>query len=188
MKTHVTFIDRPHTRYWPWSKKNLYHPVKWDQDVAAIRDAYQNKGYLDIDTHAPIVEVRRKKKGKGDDDEPEVETEAEPPPEPEIPDPGRDAEVLTPKQAQKAAKKAAKQEKEARKKARKAKKKESKRWVYLTVPLTEGPSYSLGEITIEGAEVFPTQVLRAQIPMADGGVFNNSALTAGVRESLSTPS
>ncbi len=47
--------------YWPWSAKNLYHPVKWDQDIGGVRDAYQNRGYLDVEVHAPIVEVRHKK-------------------------------------------------------------------------------------------------------------------------------
>jgi outer membrane protein insertion porin family len=166
--------------YWPWSKKNLYHPVKWDQDVAAIRDAYQDRGYLDIDTHAPIVEVRRKKQGKSEEPDPEAQAAAPPPDPAPIPDPGESGEPLTAKQAQKLAKKTAEEEKKARKKARKAKKKESKRWVYLTVPLTEGQSYRVGEVTIEGNEVFPDIVLRGQLPLVEGGVLNNGALRAGV--------
>lgn len=33
--------------YWPWSKKTLYHPLKWDQDSGRIRDLYKAFGYLD---------------------------------------------------------------------------------------------------------------------------------------------
>jgi outer membrane protein assembly complex protein YaeT len=173
--------------YWPWSSKNLYHPVRWDQDVSAVRDSYQSRGYLDIETHAPIVEVRRKKKKKGVKppevtDEPQTEPEPESAPEPApTPPPVPDsAAPLTPKQQKRLVKKQQKQEQRARKQARKKKKKESKRWVYLTIPLTEGPSYELGEISLEGNEVFPDEVLRLQIPMIDGKTFNNSALKAGV--------
>ena len=169
--------------YWPWSSKNLYHPVKWDQDVAGLREAYQNRGYLDIETHAPIVEVRQKKEKKRkkqkESQEPEqtVQPEpvaAEPPPAPEP------IEPLTPKQQKKQQKKQEEQEKKARKKARKARKKESKRWVYLTVPITEGTQYRLGEISFSGNDVFPDEVLRAQIPITDGAILNNGLLKYGV--------
>jgi len=170
--------------YWPWSKKNLYHPVRWDQDVSAIRDAYQSRGHLDIETHAPIVEVRRDKKKKNESEPPEVVSDeaVAPDPQPEVtePAPPPPSVPLTPKQQKKQLKKREKEATKARKKARKKRKKESKRWVYLTVPLTEGTSYVLGEIVVEGAEVFPGEVLRRQIPMADGQTFNNSALKVGV--------
>lgn len=174
--------------YWPWSSKNLYHPIKWDQDVAGVREAYQNRGYIDIETHAPIVEVRQKKKKKGErKGEQEAAREEEPPPVVAEPEPtpadeetAAPVERLTPKQRKKLDKQRRKEEKQAREQARKAKKKASKRWVYLTVPITEGPQYDLGEITIEGNEVYPDAVLRGQIPVADGTTLNNGALKIGV--------
>ena len=68
--------------YWPWSQKNLYHPLKWDQDVGKIRELYQNWGYLDVELRAPVVEVlkdsdddkKKKKKRRGDDSEESEET------------------------------------------------------------------------------------------------------------------
>jgi outer membrane protein insertion porin family len=173
--------------YWPWSSKNLYHPIKWDQDVAGVRDAYQNRGYIDIETHAPIVEVRQKKKKAGRKQGQQDAQEEEPQPvapEPEAKQPEQEtiepAEPLTPKQQKKLEEKRRKEEKRARKQARKAKQKESKRWVYLTVPITEGPQYELGEITIEGNEVYPDPILRGQIPVAEGATLNNGALKIGV--------
>jgi outer membrane protein assembly complex protein YaeT len=173
--------------YWPWSAKNLYHPVKWDQDVSNIRDVYQNRGHLDIETHAPIVEVRRKKQPAKEP--PEVNTKEmrepiQPEAEPAAP-PGptaatSPAEPLTPKQQKKLEKQRQKEERKARERARKAKKKESRRWVYLSVPITEGPAYELGEISLQGNEVFSGDVLRRQIPMVDGTTFNNGALKVGV--------
>ena len=50
--------------YWPWSSKNLYHPLKWEQDVNNLRDVYQNNGYLDINIRPPVVEAKQNKKDK----------------------------------------------------------------------------------------------------------------------------
>ncbi len=50
--------------YWPWSSKNLYHPVKWDQDSGAVSELYQNAGYLDVEIRPPIIEPIPKKKKK----------------------------------------------------------------------------------------------------------------------------
>ena len=185
--------------YFPWSKKNLYHPVKWDQDIAGVRDAYQNQGYLDVEIHAPIVEVRRKNQGQdekgrkgkkknrqgGKEEAPLARDDDDDPPPDESASDARPADAppdqpLTARQQKKQAKKRAKQIKQARKQERKSKAKESKRWVFLTVPVTEGPQYRLGQISITGNEVFPDQYLRSSIPMAEGAVFNNQRLRAGV--------
>ncbi len=175
--------------YWPWSGKNLYHPLKWDQDVGALRELYQQRGYLDVEFHAPIVDVRKKRGGDQDEQDTtadakhrakqrDKEKPAEPEPEPTSDDPS--ATPLTTKQLEKRAKKAQKQEEQARKRERKAEAKKSKRWVYLTVPITEGEEYRLGEITLEGNEVFPDELLRAMIPIRDGEILNNGALEFGV--------
>ena len=96
--------------FWPWSSKNLYHPVKWDQDVSRVREAYQNRGYLDVDTHAPIVEVRRKsqkqeEKFREQQQAAAAAVEEPPPPPPPVDDPS-----LTPKQKKKLEQKREKQE------------------------------------------------------------------------------
>jgi outer membrane protein insertion porin family len=176
--------------YWPWSAKNLYHPVKWDQDIGGVRDAYQNRGYLDVEVHAPIVEVRHKKPGKEKEKEKEPEKGQEKEQEEKQDEqaaaeetPAEDSapqKPLTTRQQRKEAKKSAKQIKKARKKERKSKASESKRWVYLTVPVTEGKQYQLGQISFTGNDVFADGVLRGTIPMAEGDVFNNQRLRAGV--------
>lgn len=166
--------------YWPWSGKNLYHPIKWDQDVGSIRDLYQNQGHLDVELKAPIVEVRESKKRKKKEREAAAAAaiqgaEPETPPAVEAPPPAVDlpaAEPLTPKQE----KKKAKREQKAKKKASKP---QGKRWVYLTVPVTEGQSYKLGQITVVGNEVFTDEILRGQIPLADGAILNNGLLELG---------
>jgi len=174
--------------WWPWSSKNLYHPLKWDQDVARVRDSYQNRGYLDIQTHAPIVEVRQKKGAKKKKLEPQA-APAVPAPAPVEPpaagppdDPAAQAagQALTAKQLKKQEKKRSKEQRKARERERKARQKDSKRWVYLTVPLAEGAQYRLGNIEVTGNLVFPTEVLRQQIPLETDAILNNGALKAGV--------
>ena len=192
--------------YWPWSQKNLYHPIKWDQDVGAVRDLYRNAGYLDVDVRPPIVEVRSKKgdKQKGDKkkatlkrhaqeardqaDALRVELAAER--EAAGDQSGPDTVPPTPKEAQQQAKKQAKQdkkrnkeiaklEKRALKKERKARAKSGKRWVHLTAHVNEGSQYRLGEITIEGSEVFSQEILRGQFPIVEGAVVNEALLEFG---------
>ena len=111
-----------------------------------------------------------------DDDDPgSGESASDAPPVDAEPD-----KPLTAKQQKKQAKKRAKQIKKARKQERKSKASASKRWVYLTVPVTEGQQYRLGRISITGNEVFPYVALRGGIPMVDGEIFNNQRLLSGV--------
>jgi outer membrane protein insertion porin family len=169
--------------YWPWSKKNLYHPVKWDQDAVSVRNLYLNQGYLDVEMGAPIVEVQMNKKSQKKAAEAEAQAEAqaaqaatefidsETTLEDEL------GEMPTPKQIEKHAKKQAKAEKKARKKL---KKEQEGGWVFLTVPITEGQQYTLGEITMTGNTVFPDASLRLQIPLREGQVLNNRLLEYGI--------
>ena len=177
--------------WWPWSKKNLYHPVKWDQDVAAVRNLYLSRGYLDVEVSAPIVEVRKSKKAQkkaaasaADAQEQAIDEAAEAfarevtgAPEPTDVEAQEPEEILTPKQIEKQAKQLAKAEKKARKKARKE---QGSGWVYLTVPIREGPQYSLGTITFNGNTVFSSEALRTQIPIQEGQVLNNAILELGI--------
>jgi outer membrane protein insertion porin family len=162
--------------YWPWSAKNLYHPVKWDQDAGNVRQLYLNNGYLDVEVRTPIVEVVQKGGQKNGDEQaqeqsaeqPVVQEDADQPP----------IEELTPKQQKKLAKQ---QNKEAEKR-RKQEKKEKKvnRMVYLTVPVVEGSQYTLGEITVTGSQELPAGVVRAMIPLQDGDTLRNDYLEAGI--------
>jgi outer membrane protein insertion porin family len=139
--------------YWPWSAKNLYHPVKWDQDVSKISELYQDRGYLDVEVRPPVVDVR------------EVKPKKEKPAE-EI-----DDSVLAPKKLEK---------KEKQERKRQQKSKAVKRWVHLTVPIVEGPQYDLGEITISGNEVIPQELLKAMIPLQSGTILRFGLLEAAI--------
>lgn len=150
--------------YWPWSQKNLYHPVKWDQDVVAVRELYLNGGHLDVEVGAPIVEVRRRAKAAPAPPATVAAPEAE----------QGEGQVTSPKAQRKARERAQKQQKKAKRAA-------GKRWVYLTVPVTEGPRYRLGRVSFTGNSVFPEAALRSQIPLTEGAVFNNSVVEAGIQ-------
>jgi outer membrane protein assembly complex protein YaeT len=184
--------------YWPWSGKNLYHPGKWDQDVAAVRALYQNHGYLDVEVRPPVVDVleageaKKQKKQReggveGEDAEDADTSEPAGPGEEGAGSAGAadqdslgfydDLDAL-PKEQRKAVKQQKKAAEQARKAEQKAKK--IKRWVYLTVPVKEGPQYTTGEITVEGNEVFPEELLRALVPLKQGQVLRNDVLDYGV--------
>jgi outer membrane protein insertion porin family len=166
--------------YWPWSSKSLYHPVKWDQDAGNIRQLYLNNGYLDVEVRAPIVEFVKEGKGKKKEREQEE-------PSPIVPETGADDLTvdsgvpdtdLTEKQARKLEKKLRKAEKKRR--AQEKKQADVKQQVYLTVPVVEGPQYTLGKIEISGNDELPKEVVRALIPLREGQVLRNDALDGGI--------
>ncbi len=162
--------------YWPWSGKNLYHPQKWDQDVTAVRKLYQDNGYLDVDIRPPVVEVRQnpkedKKKAKRERAAERARVAAI---EADVP---IDAS-MTKKQRKKLLKKKRNADKKARKKSEKAKK--VKRWVQLTVPLTEGIQYRMGKVEVTGAEKFEPANLRATVRVPEGAVFRNDLVDRAV--------
>lgn len=174
-------ITEPRRWWWPWSGKNLYHPLKWDQDSGNIRDLYQNEGYLDIRMKAPILEFG----GEDEADVRVVEDADLPTVEDFLDEDDLDEDVsgLTPKQLEKRAARLAKKREEAEKKVAKARRKaqpKAKRWVKLTVPVEEGQQYTTGEITIEGNEVYTDQELRRLIPIREGGVLRNGWLDTGI--------
>ncbi len=129
--------------YMPWSKKSLYHPLKYQQDINNVLQFYRDRGYLDVDVQPPIIDVRAAGEKGGP-----------PPPLPEAP-----AEAL-----------GGADEEASR----------DKKWVYITVPIVEGPVYRLGKITFEGNEVFAPEELRLIVPIPDGAVLSDSAIEAGM--------
>jgi outer membrane protein insertion porin family len=170
------------------SQKPLYHPAKFDQDAENIRTAYRSRGYLDLAIQPEVVEVEtqesRKSRGPGEtgesheprrstfdplsasdidlDEEPEEIAPPPPPPEGE-----------TDKERRKRLEK----EQKAREGAEKAK----KRWVYLTVPIVEGAQYRLGNLEVEGNNVFADREIVARIPLRPGMVYNDALVKASIK-------
>jgi len=165
--------------FWPWSSKNLYHPAKWDQDVLGVSDLYRNIGYLNIDVRPPLVEVKGNPKAERKTERRLTELRSVEAEVQAINDQLVSTEAdLNPVERAKLQKQKKRKEKRARRLEKKASK--VKRWVQLTVPITEGDQYQLGEITIVGAEVFEGQTLRPLVPLREGDIFRNSALDSGI--------
>ena len=52
--------------------------------------------------------------------------------------------------------------------------KRPRRWMDITIPVVEGDQYRVGEVTVEGAEVFPSEFVRAFFPIQTGEVYDES--------------
>src|SRR5262249_4448795 len=113
----------------------------------------------------------------------------------------REAEEKARKEAEKQAKEA---EKEARKEAERQAKEGSKgpqtataqaaetkakepkepkapkKWIFVTVPIEEGPQYKVGTVSVEGNKVFSESEILARVPLKPGGVFNDSIIKQGL--------
>ena len=179
-------ITEPRHWWWPWSAKNLYHPLKWDQDAINIRDLYQNAGYLDVRTKAPILEFGEEKKGAEQVETVDLSTLPTADDYLELwgaEDDDIDLATLTPKELEKRTERQIKLRKKAEKKADKERQKAQpkvKRWVDLKIPIVEGPQYRTGEVVIEGNEVFPDESLRLMVPLREGDILRQNWLDAGV--------
>jgi len=55
-----------------------------------------------------------------------------------------------------------------------------RKWVYITVPVEEGPVYTLGDVSFEGATVLPEKQLRASIPLARGATVRDNLIEFGL--------
>ncbi len=179
-------LTKPRKWYWPWSKKNLYHPLKWDQDAGNIRKMYQNEGYLDVVMRAPNIDVREKvKEPKKKHIARREALDADVADEPEAGVDERDGNLSSKKVRKKAKDNAARLEKQAKKKKKadrvrlKAEPK-VKKWIVLNVPVNEGEQYTTGEITVSGNTVFTDNQLKAFLPLREGSVLRNNLLEAGV--------
>ncbi len=188
--------------YWPWSKKNLYHPLKWDQDAGNIRELYQNVGHLDAELRAPIIEVKehvKKPKKKYLKraallEQPEQAGDSTQEPDPDELDEIKDFDELDEplpdsktgdelKKARKKEKKLEAREKKKKEKDEKALRKAEpkvKKWIVLTVPVNEGEQYTTGDIEITGNSEFTDAQLRAFLPIREGSVLRNNLLESGV--------
>jgi outer membrane protein insertion porin family len=147
-----------------FSKKDLYHPIRFAQEMESVRGAYLSKGRLDVVLKPPIVEFTQKKKKK--------KAEPKPVPAPKEPPPGETDE--------KRRKRLAKEAERRAKAEKKANKPPPKRRATLIVPIEEGPEYRLGNIEMTGGTVFSDEVLKALIPLSSGDVFDADALRTGL--------
>ncbi|MDQ7087420.1 MAG: POTRA domain-containing protein [Acidobacteriota bacterium] len=167
--------------WWPFSRKALYHPLKYQQDVTHVLQYYRDHGYLDVDVRPPIVEIKTVRSRRAED---KARRRAE----------------------REARKKRRKAERERRKQAKTADLEDElpplplargdragaeadadlelevkeKKWVYLTIPVEEGEVYRLGEITFEGNQLFDDRFLRALFPLREGSVLADGAIEAGL--------
>ena len=106
-------------------KKDLYSPVKLDEDLDKIRGLYKKAGYKNIVLGEPKVEVL--------------------PTKPNAPTP-----------------------------------KKQKRRLFITVPIEEGDRWKLGEISIEGAERFSSEILMRQFEKPSGGWLRQNVIDKGI--------
>ncbi len=55
--------------------------------------------------------------------------------------------------------------------------KRPKRWMDIVIPVSEGNQYRVGEVTVEGATVFPAEFVRSFFPLLEGEVYDESEVT-----------
>ena len=148
-----------------FSSRDLYHPLRFAQDLEAIRTAYQARGRLDVQIKPPLVRFL--------EEEGEAPPAA-PPPEPPPPPPPDETDKQRAKRLEKEAKAKAKAE------AKAAKELPPKRRAVLVVAITEGPEYRVGELRLTGNSVLPEAALRPLIPLRPGDRFNSDLLKTGL--------
>ena len=180
-------LNQPRRWWWPWTPKNLYHPIKWEQDAGAIRDLYQNEGYLDVQVRTPVVETHRevvkqgRRRGRGSRAAAPAAASTSATSVPASPEATavEEARAAGGPQGTRAERRAAKKAAKARERQAKAERRAQptvKRLVTLTVPIVEGPQYRLGEITTSGNKVLVDQQIIAAVPLRRGDVLRDGAL------------
>ena len=58
--------------------------------------------------------------------------------------------------------------------------KSPKRWLDLNIPIAEGKQYRVGNIEVDGAEVFPAEFIKGFFELTPGEVYNESKVTKGL--------
>jgi outer membrane protein insertion porin family len=181
-------LTREHGLFSWAGSKDLYHPGKFDEDARNIRQAYMDRGYLDVDVKPEVVEVLPGEKPPKNAQEAEKRQRKKEKQEAE-------AAAAAQKEAEKQARKKAKQEEEAKqreaegkppkeeKKPKEAKSHEPrspKKWIYVTVPIEEGPQYRVGTVSSEGNKVFNDAEILSRVHLQAGDVFNDSFVKNGL--------
>jgi len=167
--------------------KTLYHPGKFDEDARIIRQAYMDRGYLDVEVKPEVVEVLPGEKPPRSPEKAEKRRLKAEKAEAEAAKKAAGAEA---KQAARRAKQEAEaKEREAKgKPPRERKKKEAgsreprtpKKWIFATVPIQEGPQYRVGTVSSEGNKVFTDAEVLARVPLQAGDIFNDSVVKGGL--------
>ncbi len=155
--------------WWPFGRKSLYHPLKYQQDVNNVLKFYRDRGYLDVDVKPPVIDVKTVR--------------------------GRKAEEQAEKKRVKAARKAEREREKRREElgtlaelteapppppAPDELDIKEKKWVYIDVPVVEGPVFRLGDVRFEGNTIFEDQSLRGLIPLRKGSVLSDALLEIGL--------
>src|SRR5262245_6099690 len=148
--------------------KDLWRPALYDQDIQKVFEMYKAHGYLDVEIKPPVVDVRE----PGKEIDPEKERKR------------LEKEKL---EEQKRAEKQAKAEAKRKKRPPRpgappptVKEPRTRRWVYLTVKVKEGPQYKTGTMTVKGNSVFTEEEVLARFPLLPGMILNDSALQYGI--------
>jgi len=184
-------LTREHSIFTAISSKDIYFPMKYDQDIEKVRELYQNAGYLDVDIKPPQVEIRSVKRSRKEPAAVPESPAGVPSPGPEATRGGTGSSAEAAEEAvavppgpegetERQRKKREEAEEKRRKKEEKKAEKADRKWVYLTVRVKEGAQYLLGEISSTGNTVFSDKEVRERIPLAKGAILNRSLLDTGV--------
>jgi outer membrane protein insertion porin family len=167
------------------SSKDLYHPGKFDEDARIIRQAYLDRGYLDVEVRPEVVEVLPGEKPPRNEEEAEKRRRR-------MEEKRAKLTREEAKRAEKEAKERAKAEARAAERVAKGKPpkpakevkirepKPPKKWIYVTVPIQEGQSYKVGSITVEGNSVFTDEEILSRVPLRTGEVFHDGIVKQGL--------
>ena len=110
-------LKKTRNHWWfSWATRHdIYSESRYFEDVKALRELYESRGYLDVDVGDPIVDTRLSANGK-------------------------------------------------------------RKWLTLTIPITEGTAYKLGTVSFEGNHLFTEAELRKGFKFEKGRVVDKVAL------------
>lgn len=60
--------------------------------------------------------------------------------------------------------------------------KKPRRWLHLTIPVSEGKQYHVGTVDVEGAEVLPKEFVRSFFKLQEGEIYNETMITKGLEK------
>ena len=180
-------LTREHGMFTWAGSKDLYHPGKFDEDARIIRQAYMDRGYLEVEVKPEVVELLPGQKPPKNPAQAEKRRRME---EKDRAEAARKAEKQlaqeaerTAKEEEKATKRAAEGKPPKEKKRKEGKSQEPrvpKKWIFVTVPIEEGPQYRVGTVSSEGNKVYSDAEILSRVPLQAGDVFNDSLVKNGL--------
>ena len=60
--------------------------------------------------------------------------------------------------------------------------KKPRRWLKLTIPVSEGQQYRVGNISVEGADVLPEEFIKGYFKLIPGEIYDESKITKGLEK------